>query len=918
MTDAATVTPHTVTDSNLNHTYTFYDLNIKSNAAGKEFDVKTVTGRTIHIKVAESSPEQPTPPTVSTVTNADEGITFNLYDYDKSGNLDESNNKAEFWSSKTNNVQDNNRYEKNTVNEGHALKFLGWGYSGKYNSGWRGNWASGGILDYTGTTVSPGIVKSDLTEYTLDDGSKILVPELADFDEDLGYLFDTDATWTNTGNKVQAYANADGLFQKSTTGYYYYNSNSNYAYFNGEEFEVYPDKDTDGTYGEGKQWMNHNKYLNHHFGMDMAVDFEIPADGLDELGNPITFEFSGDDDLWVFIDGKLVLDVGGIHQPVTASINFSDDVVKVNGQEDTTIQDMFNKSESPKTWTKGEGVPHKMQVFYLERGGCDSNLSIRFNMPTTLGKGELRVIKNDSKTPPTTLANAKFGLYSDPRCENLLTGKEKTSGANGLLDFGELAFKDANTTYYLKEISAPEGYRVDTGVYQVKPYILNGKVQRDSAGNIVLQIIAPDGNPLAQTNPSELALSRIEFPNEKIPTVDIPAEKIWKDGVITESAQITLTIKRYKLVHQTKGLTIEQNLINKPDDHAFAAQYSITYTGTDGEEKTILVNYSDFAAGRYTITDIAPGNYTVVQNIRSGVPENYTRTDDPYSHQVAVQLTEDGSATAQFNTTYVQKKGTLNLKSVVNNIPSGVSYQNVRYVILDSNGKKVDSATYDEAKDGKNFSLPVGTYSIKAVNMPKDPDGYNVTRTVTKNGIIAEGSTIDVGSVTITDGGTTSVQFNSDYALALVQNCHFKVKDKYYNNTGEYLDIDLSGQYNEGTEVTVTIQVKTSDIWNDVQDDTGMSHTSNDYNQYGTNYRNYNVTFTVHSNLPQCRQIALTIPGLSRCARRRDRPWAPQRATPRKSMRLTLRTRTPRPIPIPTRRRPFPPICPTRRNSRST
>ena len=57
--------------------------------------------------------------------------------------------------------------------------------------------------------------------------------------------------------------------------------------------------------------------------------------------------------------------------------------------------------------------------------------------------------------------------------------------------------------------------------------------------------------------------------------------------------------------------------------------------------------------------------------------------------------------------------------------------------------------------------------------MPKDPDGYNVTRTVTKNGIIAEGSTIDVGSVTITDGGTTSVQFNSDYALGLVQNCHF-------------------------------------------------------------------------------------------------------------------------------------------------
>lgn len=881
VTDAATVTPHTVTDSNLNHTYTFYDLDIKSNAAGKEFDVKTVTGRTIHIKVAESSPEQPTPPTVSTVTNADEGITFNLYDYDKSGNLDESNNKAEFWSSKTYNEQDNNRYEKNTVNEGHALKFLGWGYSGKYNSGWRGSWASGGILDYTGTTVSPGIVKSDLTEYTLDDGSKILVPELADFDEDLGYLFDTDATWTNTGDKVQAYANADGLFQKSTTGYYYYNSNSNYAYFNGEEFEVYehtyqqhtqkndggngkpigffpfheyePDKDTDGTYGEGKQWMNHNKYLNHHFGMDMAVDFEIPADGLDELGNPITFEFSGDDDLWVFIDGKLVLDVGGIHQPVTASINFSDDVVKVTGQEDTTIQDMFNQSESPKTWTKGEGVPHKMQVFYLERGGCDSNLSIRFNMPTTLGKGELRVIKNDSKTPTTTLANATFGLYSDPRCENLLTGKEKTSGPDGLLDFGELAFKDANTTYYLKEISAPAGYLIDTGVYQVKPYILNGKVQRDSTGNIVLQIIDPEGNPLAQTNPSELALSRIEFPNEKASTIDIPAEKKWADGVITEDAQITLTIKRYKLVHQTKGLTIEQNLINKPDDHAFAAQYSITYTATDGEEKTILVNYSDFAAGRYTITDIAPGEYTVVQNIRSGVPENYTRTDDPDSHQVTVQLAEDGTATAQFNTTYVQKKGTLNLKSVVNNIPSGVSYQNVRYVILDSNGKKVDSATYDEVKDGKNFSLPVGTYSIKAVNMPKDPDGCDVTRTVTRNGTIVEGSTIDVGSVTITDGGTTSVQFNSSYSDAKLVNSYFKVMD--YHDGRTFLSIDLTDnsktnnqELKEGDKITFLVCTKKDTVYSQSEAWSGSDNVSFvQYGEYGGYYQ-YRVTVTVQSN----------------------------------------------------------------------
>ena len=201
------------------------------------------------------------------------------------------------------------------------------------------------------------------------------------------------------------------MFQKDSNGYYYYNSNTNYAEYNkdSKSFTVYestytqasgnaydsdgnPSKDNSNKNGKpigffpfhgydsnndlqydsnNDLQVNLNKELNHHFGIDMSVDFVIPSSGYDANENPIIFEFSGDDDLWVFIDGKLVLDIGGIHQPLTGKINFSEKTVEVEGIDG---KKSFEIDE-------GDTVSHKMQVFYIERGGCDSNLNIRFNLP---------------------------------------------------------------------------------------------------------------------------------------------------------------------------------------------------------------------------------------------------------------------------------------------------------------------------------------------------------------------------------------------------------------------------------------------------------------------------------------------------------------------------------------------------------
>lgn len=157
---------------------------------------------------------------------------------------------------------------------------------------------------------------------------------------------------------------------------------------------------------------------NYGFGAKLQFDFTLTDDGQVVAGNdsntkvPIKFFFSGDDDVWVYIDGKLVLDVGGAHGKASGLLEFGKDNTVTpyvssnkNTDNDNTMAYTtpasktvyFNKTPITFTKTTKQAIPldkdlttHTLTMFYMERGMWDSNMAVAFNFPDN---NELQVEK---------------------------------------------------------------------------------------------------------------------------------------------------------------------------------------------------------------------------------------------------------------------------------------------------------------------------------------------------------------------------------------------------------------------------------------------------------------------------------------------------------------------------------------------
>ena len=203
---------------------------------------------------------------------------------------------------------------------------------------------------------------------------------------------------------------------------------------------------------------------NVHFGLSMEVDFSMPTEGKNN-NEDYVFQFSGDDDVWIFIDGKLILDLGGIHEASAASVNFAQGIVTY---ENHTYNETGKLGTGKGTYYKDhtsysfaeigvdrnaicDNKQHKLQIFYMERGGGESNCKITFNMPVVGdGSGDYSFTKK-SASDERVLSGAEFQLID--------ISSKQVCGTAVSDDNGKVTFKDVKAgTYWVRETKAPAGY----------------------------------------------------------------------------------------------------------------------------------------------------------------------------------------------------------------------------------------------------------------------------------------------------------------------------------------------------------------------------------------------------------------------------------------------------------------------------
>lgn len=460
--------------------------------------------------------------TVKTVNPTD--TTVNLFDY---WVVDGDNDK----SATVNNINGG-------INKGHQLKF---------NSG-----AGTGINKWTGKSVIDGsgrlsFVKKKLVGGypSIDAGTYTSYGSSDKYtDESLAYLFNNASQENHQQDGKAVYNNVQGLFQLENGYYVYdsYGSKGNYAVYNytTNSFNVYdkagvykdsvssdnlgqffPFDSADKVFEEKNSQLSPlkitdgtNDQLNHHFGMSMTTEFVQPNGGKTTKGEDMVFEFSGDDDVWVYIDGVLVGDLGGIHEKATLKINFATGEVKVghvdgaNGTkkeiENTTIKAKFDAAGADtknfRDNTFRDSTKHTLSFFYLERGAGASNMSLKFNL-TTLPSSEVEKVNQNGEA----VQGAEFALYRsdanwNTQGEAIALGTTDDKGQLVLLKPGGsvLSFDEEHNTnhcdyFVLKEEKLPEGYRSSlTSSTTATPGELHLRYKQAAASGSGGVVVAPE------------------------------------------------------------------------------------------------------------------------------------------------------------------------------------------------------------------------------------------------------------------------------------------------------------------------------------------------------------------------------------------------------------------------------------------
>lgn len=292
-----------------------------------------------------------------------------------------------------------------------------------------------------------------------------------------------------------------------------------------------------------------NGSTNNWFGMTCELDFWLPDDSgtananqIEGTGADMTFNFSGDDDVWVFVDDRLILDLGGVHHRVAGNINFSTGEV--------TYPVLVNDVVEQQTFSVENGFKaggHTLKIYYMERGGNESNCKITFNIvprweiePPSVNTATVKKEwENTTEIPESVTVALYDGDVEVEGSEAVLSEKNDWSYVWEGLDVYE-ADGETPKEYQVLEKDVPEGFEVSYELskdshYDYWTHVTTGDLSDGYKIVIANGVESEDG--MSNVLGHDLLMQEVTISNDIIFTEDITEEYQWTVEMSQNSGQ---------------------------------------------------------------------------------------------------------------------------------------------------------------------------------------------------------------------------------------------------------------------------------------------------------------------------------------------------------------------------------------------
>lgn len=543
------------------------------------------------------------------------------------------------------------------------------GGNGNLSWYWKGaNVAFGPNKETASKDVAQGIVGKNLddgnliTSYTNENGDPVKVP-----------FFNEDA-YPNQSKYMRFYNNLQFPFTKKTNdkgvSTYSFDSEQNTVHYDYENNKIVRDDtikihDVDGDTGYfpfNSVEPSAKDNLNYGFGTQFTIPFTVTETGKNVDGTSMTFKFTGDDDVWVYIDGALVLDMGGAHCKAEGEINFATQMATIttgtsdaklgnqptaggrvaakdNGNRTVDFKNITVKKSDGSTislaaYMKESGKVHELKMYYMERGMWDSNMSISYSfVPLPSGLTLSKTL--DTKDVNAGLKNAVQGLDNFDfkiQKKNLKTDEANYSDVENLgytlYDYDDRTFpgqeaKDSTATFSssyfasdfinTKDKNNSSAFYAGTG-FQITESIPQGtKLQYDTSKtrwgvyDSITSRAAIEGEKgaVATFNMGDDTSSEMDVVNRYVNFVNTP-----KVG----SLSVAKKYEGYAPENETFGFTVLVDLTGHDYYDSYKLEYTGTQNGTTDENGHFTLKVGDTvtfagipAGATYKVVEDAPG-----------------------------------------------------------------------------------------------------------------------------------------------------------------------------------------------------------------------------------------------------------------------------------------------------------------------